>query len=46
MEGSQSMAPTSKNCKIHSGSGWNWPTYYSSNAKSKGISLDVKMGKI
>ena len=37
----QSMAPTSKNCKIHLVAGWNRPTYYSSNAKSKGISLDV-----
>lgn len=40
--GSQSMAPTSKSCKIHlSVAGWSWPTYYSLNAKSKGISLDV-----
>ena len=40
--GGQSMAPAITNAKINVAiAGWNWPIYYSKNAKRKGITLNI-----
>ena len=36
------MAPAIRNAKINVAiAGWNWPIYYSKNAKRKGITLNI-----
>lgn len=44
--GGQSMAPSISNPNINIAiAGWEWPIYYSSEAKRKGISLDISNWK-
>jgi branched-chain amino acid aminotransferase len=44
--GGQSMAPTPNKSKINFAiAGWNWPVYYSSKAKEKGITLTISRWK-